>query len=173
MLHIRQRDLQDSRCGTFGTLVSMLLLCAFVSLGLLACASSSASGAANPTPTTAPAQVQKCGLVQTNPRGIPINITNAKQAANCFSQAYQKCQPASMVYNSTGVDTVVTRTFSIKNSGEQCTINDSVQHEIVPAKPSPAKTYTCSALTSKPDQLQFSGCGEDGNVTIPLQAAGQ
>jgi hypothetical protein len=172
MFHTRRRPLQDSQRATFGAIVSMLLLCTFVSLGLLACGSSS-GGAQNPTPTTAPAQVQKCGLVQTNPRGGLIDAANAKQAANCFSQAYQKCQAASIVYISSGVDTITTRTFTIKNSGGHCTISDAVQHQVIPAKPSSPTTYTCTAFTSKPDQLQFSGCGQDGNVTVPLQTTGQ
>ncbi len=172
MFHTQQPHLQESQQATFGAIVSMLLLCTFVSLGLLACGSSS-GGAQNPTPTTAPAQVQKCGLVQTNPRGGLIDATNAKQAANCFSQAYQKCQPASLVYTSGSVDTIMTRTFTIKNNGGHCTISDTVQHQVIPAKPSSPTTYTCTTFTSKPDQLQFSGCGADGNVTVPLQTGAQ
>ena len=172
MFHTRQKHQQDSQRATFGAIVSMLLLCTFVSLGLLACGSSSGS-AQNPTPTTAPAQVQKCGLVQTNPRGGLVDATNAKQAANCFSQAYQKCQSASLVYTSARIDTAVMRTFTIKNSGKQCTISDAVQHQVIPAKPSSPTTYTCTTFTSKPYQLQFSGCGADGNVTVPLQTVAQ
>jgi hypothetical protein len=148
--------------------LSIGLLLAVISAGLVACGSTAGTGGSpNPTPTK-PAQVQKCGSVQMNPRGIPINGSGAKQAEDCFWQAYQKCYAASLSFTTTGVDTILLRTFTIKNSGGQCAVSDAVQHAIVPAPLSAAKTYTCTSVTELVDGLHFSGCGNDGDVVMPL-----
>lgn len=147
-------------------LLSATLLCIIISVMLAGCGSNTGSGdAQNPTPTT-PTQVQKCGAVQTNPRGVPLNGTAAKKAEDCFWQAYQKCSPATLVYTLTGVDTVKVRTFALQNNGGHCSVSDAVQHTIVPAPLSAAKTYTCAGVTQKPDGLHLSGCGEDGDVVV-------
>ena len=167
MLQILQRyHLRQSRLKRVLAVLSIGLLVAVISAGIAACASSS-SGSQNPTPTTS-TQVQKCGSVRTNPRGIPLNGPATKQAEDCFWQAYQKCHAASLSFTTTGVDTVVVRTFTIQNNGEQCSVSDTVQHAIVPAPLSAAKTYTCTGVTEQADGLHFTGCGNDGNIIVPL-----
>ena len=167
MLQILQRyHLRQSRLKRTLAVLSIGLLVAVISAGIAACASSS-SGSQNPTPTTS-TQVQKCGSVRTNPRGIPLNGPAAKQAEDCFWQAYQKCHAASLSFTTTGVDTVVVRTFTIQNNGEQCSVSDTVQHAIVPAPLSAAKIYTCTGVTEQADGLHFTGCGNDGNIIVPL-----
>src|SRR5690349_17879127 len=110
MLRILQRYLlrQGRLKRTLAALYIGLLL-AVIAVGIAACASSS-TGAQSPTPTTS-TQVQKCGSVRTNPRGTPVNGATARQAENCFWQAFQKCQPASLSFTNTGVDTVAVHTF--------------------------------------------------------------
>jgi hypothetical protein len=166
-----QQYLKKYRPLTALTLLSTGLLLMVLSLGLVACGSSTGSGnAPTPTPTTQ-TQAQKCGTVQTTPRGIPLDITKAKKASDCFWQAYQKCAPASLVYTLTGVDTVKTRTFAVQRKNGYCTVSDAVRFAIVPAPLSTAKTYTCTGVAQMPDGLHFSGCGDDGDVVVSLQAA--
>jgi len=105
-----------------------------------------------------------------NPRGVVLKATDAKQAEDCFWQAFQKCSPASLVYTLASVDTVTIRTFTIQSNGDHCSPVDAVQHTIVPAPLSAAKTYTCTGVTHKPDGLHFSSCGVDGDVVVSLQA---
>jgi hypothetical protein len=121
-------------------------------------------------PPTTQTQLQKCGTVHTNPRGIPTDVLAAKQAEDCFWQAFQKCAPASLVYTLIGVDTVTTRTFTIQTNNGHCSISDAFQHTIVPAPLSAAKTYTCTGVAQKPDGLHLSGCGQDGDIVVALQA---
>ena len=154
-----------SRSATTGILLSMGLLVVVLGVVLVACGTNT-GGAANPTPTVS-TQVQKCGSVQTNPMGHPLDGATAKQAENCFWQADQKCQPATLTYTATSVDTIATHTFTIAQNGQQCSITDSVKHAIVPAQPKAAKTYTCSSVAQKPDGLHFSSCGEEGDVVVP------
>jgi hypothetical protein len=108
MFPLVQQYLKKYRPFTALTLLSIAILLLVISLGLAACGSSTGSGnTPTPTPTTQ-TQAQKCGTVQTTPRGIPLDVTKAKQASDCFWVAYQKCAPASLVYTLTGVDTVTT-----------------------------------------------------------------
>lgn len=166
MLPIVQRYLRQSRLNGAFALLSIGLLLVVISAGIVACASSSAASP-NPTPTK-PTQAQKCGSVQTNPRGVPLNEAAAKQTENCFWQAYQKCHTASLSSTIASVDTVTVRTFTIQNKGEQCSVSDAVQHAIVPARLSAARTYTCTGVTQQADGLHFTACGNDGNVIVPL-----
>lgn len=171
MLQIIQRYPGLSRLKMALAVLSTGLLLVVVSAGIAACASSS-TGSQNPTPTpTTSTQAQKCGSVRTNPHGIPLNGTTAKQAEDCFWQAYQKCQPASLGFTATGVDTVAVHTFTLQSNGQQCTISDAVQHAIVPAPLSAAKTYTCTGITQQADGLHFASCGNDGDIVVPLQKA--
>ena len=167
MLPTTPCKLPQSRLSTLFAVLSITLLLAVMSVSLIACASNSGS-AQNPTPTTQ-VQAQKCGSVQTNPRGVPLNEPAAKQAEDCFWQAFQKCQPASLSYTLVSVDTVTKHTFTIQNNGEQCSVSDAVQHAIVPARLSAPRTYTCTGVMQQVDGLHFTACGEDGNVVVPLQ----
>ena len=166
MLHRLQRYFQQSHWTTHRAVVGMLLFCVLVVAALASCGSNVGS-AQTPTPTPT-LQVRKCGSVQTTPRGLPLNAVTAKQAEECFWQAYQKCQPATLGFSSMSVDTVALHTFSIQNTGKNCTVTDTMQHAIVPAKLSAAKTYTCAAVAAKSDGLHFSSCGEEGDVIVPL-----
>lgn len=159
---LKQCDRARRRC------LAALLFCTLVILILAACGST-ASGGPGPTPmVTVTLQALKCGSIQTNPRGLPLDTARAKQAGACFWQAYQKCQPAMLQFTRASVDTVASHMFSIHTSGQNCSVTDSMQHTVVPAKPSEAKTYACTAVTSKSDGLHFSACGEEGDVVVPM-----
>src|SRR5260370_17570265 len=114
MLPFVQRNPEGSHHVVF-TLLSAALLCVVIGVGLSSCGSNAGSGSGssqNPTPTTQ-AQVQKCGKVQTNPRAVVLKATYAKQAEDCFWQAFQKCSPASRLYPLPRVDTVTIHTFTL------------------------------------------------------------
>ncbi len=142
-------------------LLSVGMVAVLISIALVACGSSTGSGgSATPTAT---AQAQNCGTIATNPRGVPTDLTAALKYEQCFSQAYQQCHNATLVYTLHSVDTSVVRTFTIENHNGRCTILDAMQHSIAPGPLSPAKIYQCSAVALQPDGLHFTGCGQDGN----------
>lgn len=155
---------RQSRWTTQRAVAPMLLFCVLVVAALAACGST-VKGALNSTPTP---QVRKCGSVQTSPRGLPLNAAMAKQAEACFWQAYQKCQPATLDFASRSVDTVALHTFSIRTSGRNCSVTDAMQHAIVPAKLSAARTSICTGVAAKSDGLHVSGCGDEGEVVVPM-----
>lgn len=176
MLPLVQKSLKKNRPFTAYTLLSIGLLLAVLMLVLAACGSNTSSGGApGPTPTTQ-TQLQQCGTVMTNPRGIPTDVPAATRVENCFWQAFQKCAPASLVYTLLGVDTATVRTFIVQASGNYCTVTDTVKHTMVPAPPTPLSapaTYTCAGVVQKSDGLRFSGCGQDGDIVVALQASNQ
>ncbi len=145
------------------------LLLLIIAAGLAACGSSS-GGSANSTPTVS-TSVQKCGTVQTRPRGEPADPTTARQAADCFWRAFQQCHLASLTYAESGVDTIAIHTFTIQNNGAQCTVVDVMKHQVVPQPPPAAKTYTCSRVTQQANGLLFASCGAAGNITVPTTAS--
>lgn len=173
MLPEKLRHLGKSHLTTtIGTLLSMGVLLLVISAALAACGTNTGAGGTTASTPTVSAQVQNCGKVQTNPLNHPINGVTSKQAEDCFWQAEQKCQPATLVYTAGGVDTIATHTFTVKNNGGQCVITDMMTHQIIPMKPSAAKTYTCSAVKEQADGLHFSSCGNVGDIVVPT-ALGQ
>lgn len=152
-----------SRLSPLWATWSIGVLIALLSVGLVACGSEQGSQ----PPSTASVQGLHCGKIQAGPSGKVVNTDAAKQATNCFWQAFQQCHPASLVFIAGGVDTVTTQTFTIKNNSNPCTISETVQSVMGPNPPSVARTYTCAGLAQKPDGLHFASCGEDGNVFVP------
>jgi len=168
MLAEKLRYLGKPRLSGIGTLLSMGLVLLVIGVGLAACGSNTTTGGgSNPTPTVS-TQVQKCGNVQANPLGHPLNGTTAKQAEDCFWQAEQKCQPATLTYIAGGVDTITTHIFTVQNNGGQCSVSDAMTHAFVPSKPSVTKTCTCSSVNQQTDGLHFSACGSEGDIVVPM-----
>jgi hypothetical protein len=169
-----------NRLSTISIVLSTGLLMALLTAGLLACAShqgnqpSSAStpssNQGNPlsSPSALSTQAQECGKVRTAPNGALLDAAAAKQATNCFWQAFQQCHTASLIFTSSGADTVTIRTFTIENKRDGCSISDTVQDMMGPNPASAAKTYTCRGLGRQSDGLHFTSCGEDGDVFVPI-----
>ncbi len=160
--------------------LSMGLLIAVLSAGLIACTSQQNNQlGTTSTPSTNPGnqpsttsrlstQVQHCGKVQTAPNGALLDADAAKQAINCFWQAYQHCRAASFSFTSSGTDTATIRTFTVEKKRDGCSILDTVQDVMGPNPASAAKTYICTGLAQQSDGLRFASCGEDGDVFVPI-----
>lgn len=154
------------------TVLSMLMLV------LAACSfggGSGQGGGATPTPSPTPSPTsiaaQQCGKVSIGVSGTPTDPTAAQGTTNCFWQAYQQCQPATMTLTLTSVDTGVVRIFSLEKKGGTCTITDEVQHYIAPSPPKTTATYVCASVTKTTAGLVFNSCGQDGvngTVIVPV-----
>ncbi len=65
-------------------------------------------GQAHSTPTSIPAspqQAQNCGTVNTVLNGQPVDRNQARLAGNCFWQAFQRCQAATLLLKEHSLDT--------------------------------------------------------------------
>jgi len=162
---------------TTAAIVNIGLLIALLSIGLAACSNSSASisstlSQAQVAQPQAPIQVQtkmkNCGTVASLGRlEVPVNDTIGAQAESCFWRAFQHCQPATLAFIMSSIDTSLIRTFTIHNNQGKCSITDARQFRIVPRPPSQAQVFTCAGLTKLAGALRFNACGKDGNVVLP------
>ena len=152
-----------------GKWVVILAMLSLFMLVLAACGPNGAGQGGGATPTAV--QVQKCGRVTIGPRGAPVDPTASQAAGNCLWQAYQQCQPATMTFTATSLDTGTIRIFTIGKNGSNCMISDVVQHYIAPNPPKTTATYTCAAVTKTSTGLRFASCGQDGTngtVLVPI-----
>lgn len=126
-------------------------------------------GQGHSTPTSAPAspqQVQNCGTVNTALNGQPVDRNQARLAGNCFWQAFQHCQAATLLLKEHSLDTGADHTFTIKSN--KCSVVDTVKHYIVPNNLITTTTYSCSGLAMQADGLHFIACGQLGSIRLPL-----
>lgn len=121
-------------------------------------------------PTTPPGAAAACGSV--NSLGGHVTSSGAKQAEDCFFQAYQNCTSAATLTASiNGVDSGTTHNFSLSGSSGACTITDVAQTRVIPRPAGPQMTYTCAGLSQTAQGLDFSSCGDLGDVTVPAPSA--
>ena len=149
------------------------IVASFLLMGLflVACGSNTTvGGGGQPTPTpTHPAQTVDCGKIQGRLNGIaPADKAAAQQAADCFYSAYQKCQPATLMFSAYGVDAGAIHHLAVKDANGSCTISDGWQHFIAPRPPSSTITYTCTGMNMQSDGLHIESCGKVGTIVIPL-----
>jgi predicted small secreted protein len=146
------------------------IVVAFLLLGILlaACGSNiTTGGGGQATPT--PAQTVNCGKIQSRANGIaPSDKAGAQQAVNCFYQAYQKCQPATLMFSSYGVDTGDVHHFAVKDTNGSCAVSDGFQHFIAPKPLSAITIISCASMSMQSDGLHIESCGNVGTVIIPL-----
>jgi hypothetical protein len=138
---------------------------------LVACGTNTTvGGGGQPTPTpTHPLPTVDCGKIQSRVNSIaPTDKAAAQQAANCFYQAYQKCQPATLMFSAFGVDTGTIHHLSVKNTNGSCTVSDGWQHFIAPKPPSAITTFSCAGMNMQSDGLHINSCGQAGSFVIPL-----
>lgn len=146
------------------------LIVALLMLVLPACGSNTGGQGQGVTPTpTRSLQVQKCGTVHTLHAYIaPADQQTVKQAENCFWQAFQQCQPATLTYQQNELDTGTVHTFTLKSADGKCMVSDGVQHYIAPRPPGNATTYACSDVKLQTDGLYIFSCGDVGTVVVPM-----
>lgn len=120
------------------------------------------------TTVTTHAQLRKCGVVHTmRMLVVPADQNLARNVEDCFWQAYQQCQPATLIYEQNGLDTGTISTFTLFSGNGRCEITDEVQHFVVPHPPQPTANTICTGLTKQNDGLHFLSCGNMGNVLVP------
>ncbi len=128
-------------------------------------------GQAHSTPTSIPAspqQAQNCGTVNTALNGQPVDRNQARLAGNCFWQAFQRCQAATLLLKEHSLDTGADHTFTIKSNNGKCSVVDTVKHYIVPNNQTTTTTYSCSGLAMQADGLHFIACGNLGSIHLPV-----
>jgi len=150
------------------------VICSAMTLALLmlllsACGSNAGGQGRATTPTNTPSlQELKCGTVHTLHSQIaPADLNTARHAEDCFWQAFQQCQPATLTYTKNEVDAGSVNTFTLKSAGGKCTVSDGVQHFIVPRSPGKTTTYPCSDVKLQSDGLYVFSCGEIGTIIVP------
>lgn len=170
MRHVRPQG----RLGRWLISLATGLLIVLASVGLAACSpagsppgltSSAQSQAAQSATATTPARA--CGIVQGSGR-LQVEPTDmgAEQVEQCFWQAFQHCQPATLIFTIKDLNTTLTRTFTLHNAHGACVISDARQ-ETTAGQPHPSPTiYTCAGLTRQPHALVFTACGQDGTIEV-------
>ncbi len=155
--------------GNKAFVIFVAVIVALFTLVLAACGSNVGGQGQATTPTTIPSsQVQKCGTVNTLHSQIVSTDQNAaKQAENCFWQAFQQCQPATISYAKNDLDAGTVNTFTLKNAGGKCAVTVGVQHFVAPHPPGKATIYTCSDVKLQSDGLYILSCGDAGTIVIP------
>ena len=115
-----------------------------------------------------PVQGQNCGEVHTLNAHFIESEASVRQAENCFWQAFQHCQAATLMLKEHSLDTGADHTFTIKSSDGKCSIVDTVKHYIVPNNVTTTTTQSCSGLVMQADGLHFIACGNLGSIHLPL-----
>lgn len=118
--------------------------------------------------TTPPPQVQNCGQVLTHGAYTVYN-KDAIQAENCFWQAYQHCQAATLIYHTMGVDAGATDTLTVEKNGSSCLLYVKAQTYVIPIT-SKTSTFTCASMTKQEDGLHVAGCDNGATFLIPSAA---
>jgi len=152
-----------------GFVIYAAMLMVLFMLVLAACGSNVGGQGQATTPTSiSSSQVQKCGTVHTlHSQIVSVDQNTVKQTENCFWQAFQQCQPATLTYANNELDTGTVNTFTLKNAGGKCAVSVGVQQFIAPHPPGKATMYTCSGVKLQSDGLYIFSCGDAGTVVIP------
>jgi hypothetical protein len=145
------------------SLACLLLFCAACGTNI-----SSTTSGNNPVTVATRQPIKQCGTIHTLRQVVvPADQKSAKSIEDCFWQAYQHCNLATLIYSQGNVDTATIHTFSLKNQSGTCVITDVLQHALLPHPPTPVENGTCTGLTEQPDGLHFLACDNEGEVLIP------
>jgi hypothetical protein len=152
-----------------GFVIYAAMIMALFMFVLAACGSNVGGLGQATTPTSIPtSQVQKCGTVNTlHSQIVSVDQNTVKQTENCFWQAFQLCQPATLTYADNELDVGTINTFALKNTGGKCAISVGVQKFVAPHPPGKPTMYTCSGVKLQSDGLYIFSCGDAGTVVIP------
>jgi hypothetical protein len=145
------------------SLFIMLIGCA-----LAACGSNSSTTGSGSSANPTPAQPKNCGTIKQAAGKTVGTSTTVQQTGDCFWQAFQQCQPASMTFAVSGVDTLTTHTFTTKKTATSCVVTDTIKHQIMPRPSKNTTTVTCAGVTKEQNALRFTSCGTQGDLVISL-----
>jgi hypothetical protein len=142
--------------------ILLFLLCGLSYLLLTSCGSLPQAHAASKTP-------QKCGTITLSPIGKLLDPSKiAPHNGSCFEQAYQHCQPATLIFTHGGIDTVTIHTFTVSQKQHPCSVTDLLQYRVIPGPLHTTGTYTCSNVNITKDALFIKHCNTEGTISIPL-----
>lgn len=150
-------------------LISLPLVILVCCLYLTGCTyqSSSQVQAATLTPISS-TNHQDCGTIALFPNAKVVDAKTSSRKAICFTQSYQYCKLASLLFSTSGVDTITTHTFTVVKNQLHCMITDLVQFRVVPMPPKNTGNYICTGLSLTKNALSVLHCGTEGSITIPL-----
>lgn len=122
---------------------------------------------------TVPAGTTNCGTVYANKLMVTQPNDNlAKQALDCFWQAYQQGKPAALTYVQASVDSGFIHNFLLQSVNSKLVLTDTEQHYVLPHTKMTLGTYTCNALAKLDTGLQAQACGKEGDVAISEPSGG-
>ncbi len=146
--------------------LGLSLLALLLAVGLIACGSTTTTTGSSASPT--PVQAKNCGTIRQGPGKDMGTATSTQQTGDCFWQAFQQCQPASMTFTANGVDTLTTHTLVTNKTATSCVVSDTIQHQIVPHPSKNTTIVTCTGVTKEQNTLRFTSCGTHGDLVVPL-----
>ncbi|MDQ6694942.1 MAG: hypothetical protein M3014_11085 [Chloroflexota bacterium] len=119
------------------------------------------------------AQSEQCGLIQERGAQLVEDTAGAQQAELCFLHAYGQRLPATLVLQIMGIDTVGKHTLALGTSdtqggGGQYGVTDTVEFRVVPRPQVTTTVYNCSGLLQSDRGLVITGCGQEGDLLIPV-----
>ena len=113
-----------------------------------------------------PGSARACGEIRTLGPNPPLEPA-ALQAEDCFFQAFQACQAATLSVTMAGVDAGTIDRFAVEPQAGGCRITGSVVHYVIPRPTAVPEQFTCQGLSRKNNGLLFSGCGSQGDIAVP------
>ncbi len=132
-------------------------------------AGTGATPAGMPSPTSLASPVsgaQNCGQVSMLGPNPPRDST-ALTSEQCFWQAFQQCQIATLTVTMRGVDAGTTHLFTIQKSNGACRVTDAVQSYVIPLRTPSVQTFACADLVQQNGGLLVKGCGQAGDISVP------
>ncbi len=114
--------------------------------------------------------LENCGSLFSHfgPPSEPGGSTTTAQAIQCFVQAHQKCQAASLSYGTIGVDTGSTTTYYTANNLGRCALSGTSSFSGMVR--SGTTDFTCRTLQQQTNGLHLLSCSDFGDQLIPLTA---
>lgn len=141
-----------------------------ISCGSVAPTQSDSASIPNKAATLKQTAIQNCGNVLGYGNLVPVPRGGGSQhAENCFWQAFQQCQPATLVFSTqsmTRLSVPIIHTFTIHNSAGKCLLSDTKEQRSAPNGPVQIVTYTCAGLEQSPRVLNVLSCGQEGTVPV-------
>jgi hypothetical protein len=91
-----------------------------------------------------------------------------RQAEDCFTNGYARCQTVSLIYTTGGIDYFVTDTFVVEPAEgwlAGCGLADAWNSWVSTVTHS--GTNRCAGVAQKPDGLHIIGCAGGEDIVIP------